>query len=141
MAMDGTRIFTDLSGDGRLFEMFVQGFNINAEDTMLLLGLLSSVPSTGKLFSAIVRFYGIDMRLHNSAVWYSLTFEVGSNGSPDISHLSHFCLTDLLQLLYSLFHLDKVFKIVISAIPLYCRAPTLADTNCLIRLHNFNRKT
>ena len=71
MAMEGTRIFTDLKGDGRLFEMCVQGFDINAEDAMLLLGLSSSVPSTGKLFSVTVRFYGINMRLHNSAVWYS----------------------------------------------------------------------
>ena len=55
MAMDGTRIFTDLKGVGRLFEMCVQGFDINAEDAMLLLGLSSSVPSTGKLFSAVVR--------------------------------------------------------------------------------------
>ena len=55
MAMDGTRIFTDLKGVGRLFEMCVQGFDINAEDAMLLLGLSSSLSSTGKLFSAVVR--------------------------------------------------------------------------------------
>ena len=36
---------TDLKGDGRLFEMCVQGFDINAEDAMLLLGLTSSSSS------------------------------------------------------------------------------------------------
>ena len=35
----------DLKGDGRLFEMCVQGFDINAEDAMLLLGLSSSSSS------------------------------------------------------------------------------------------------
>ena len=36
----------DLKGDGRLFEMCVQGFDINAEDAMLLLGLSSSSSSS-----------------------------------------------------------------------------------------------
>ena len=42
MATKELRNFTDLKGDGRLFEMCVQGFDINAEDAMLLLGLSSS---------------------------------------------------------------------------------------------------
>ena len=41
-ATDELRNFTDLKGDGRLSEMCVQGFDINAEDAMLLLGLSSS---------------------------------------------------------------------------------------------------
>ena len=44
---------TDLKGDGRLFEMCVQGFDINAEDAMLLLGLsASSCPTSGKMADA-----------------------------------------------------------------------------------------
>ena len=51
-ATDELRNFTDLKGDGRLSEMCVQGFDINAEDAMLLLGLSSSSSSSSKIQTA-----------------------------------------------------------------------------------------